>query len=136
LFVSALMVSLNACSGSDDSDGGDGGNSDEIVGTWKLYGDMVEGQVIPDNIEPCDDEIYQFQSNGNLKITEKFCGEPSDVYNINWEKSGDNLYKMVAEGQVVEAFYVVFSEDGQYAYHYESVDEMQTQSYGEVFKKS
>jgi hypothetical protein len=139
LFVSALMVSLTACSGDDDSssnnNGGNNNDTDQIVGTWKLYGDMVEGEIIPGNIEACDDEIYKFQSNGDLKITEKFCGESSDVYNINWEKSGD-LYKMVAEGQVIEAFYVVFSEDGNYAIHYESVDEMNTQFYGEVFKKS
>ncbi len=134
------MLSVASCSGDDDKgdDGNNGGNSntDPIVGTWKLYGAMENGVVTSDNIEPCDDEIYKFKSNGDLTITEKFCGEGSDTYTVNWERTGENLYKFVAEGQPYEAYYIAFTEDGKYAYLFESVEEMQSQSYAEVFKKS
>lgn len=130
------MIAMTGCSGSDDEDnggnGGGGGGNDAIVGSWKLYGDLVDGELVPEDIEECDQTIYKFQNNGKLTVTDKYCDEPSDVYNINWEKEG-NLYKFVAEGQAFEAYYITFSEDGKYAYVSDTPDDMQ---YAEVWKRS
>jgi len=134
--ASVALISLNACSGDDDNNNNGGGNNDPIVATWKLYGDMVDGQVINGNIESCDDEIYKFKSNGQLEVTDKACGEPTDSYTMNWERVGDNFYKFIAQQQVIDAYYVEFSEDGQYAYLFGTADEMMSHSYAEVYKKS
>lgn len=131
-----MMLSLSSCGGDDDNGnngGGGGSGSEAVVGTWKMYGDLVDGETIPEDIEECDQTIYKFQSNGKLTLTEKYCGEGSDVYPANWRKTEGNYYEFLAQGQVFEAYYITFSEDGKFAYVTETPEDT---GYAEIWKKS
>lgn len=138
LFVSFALITLSACSGDDgDGEGGNGGgnNSEPAVGTWKMYGDLVDGEVQVEDIEECDQTIYKFQANGKLSLTEKYCGEGSETFNINWRKSEGNYYEILAQGQVIEAYYITFSEDKKFAYVCETPTEYE-EGYAEIWKRS
>lgn len=115
LFTTVLV----SCSGSDDSNGG---NSNDLVGTWKYAGyyDAVENEFFADDLGECYNETFTFNADGTATYYEKNCSQPVQTYDFEWSMNGgkinfvgpDGSYEMPITFKTSNRIYVVEDEDG------------------------
>ena len=132
-----VMMALFVVSCSSDSDGdgtGGGSSTDVIVGNWKYVGDIDEDGYEAAENEPCDDEFLKFSSNGTVKVTFKYCGEPTEVYTYGWEKATEANHYIIDNNEgSTEDVKITFSDDKKEMTLYEYEDE--SGFYGVVYKR-
>lgn len=131
IFLLAFVV-LSAVSFSCSSDsGGSSTGGDVIVGNWKMTGYYFDGQVYTDEIDPCYDVFYKFNSNGKGKFTEKDCEDIDEVINFNWEKSSGDYYTFYNEMTESQDIKVIFKSDNKVMWMYD----IDTEDSAAIFEK-
>lgn len=94
LFAFFMAFSVNSCSTDDDSSSS---SDDKIVGTWKLSGQMINGNFEPDVSDQCDEELIKFLANNTAEVIDKYCeeGGGQDVTPFTWANTDASPFNYV-----------------------------------------